>query len=100
MAKKSDRIALWKIVLALTGCVLVSPTLFVLGHLAEVHLPGTSDSNTGSQPMFTVGTLLMLLGAAIGLLAILATIWLIYRIHDSRIPAWKKNVDRVGQPKR
>ena len=100
MAKKSDRIALWKIVLALTGCVLVSPTLFVLGHLAEQHLPGTDDPNTGSQPMFTVGTLLMLLGAAIGLLAILAAIWLIYRIHDSRIPAWKKNVDRVGQPKR
>jgi len=100
MAKKSNRIALWKIVLALIGCLLISPTLFVLGSLATQYMPGTADSNTGSQPIFTVGTLLMLLGAAIGLLAILAAIWLVYRIYDSRIPAWKKNVDRVGQPKR
>lgn len=91
---------IWKIVAAVVGCVVVAPALFIGATVIERRFTGTGDPATGVQPVFTLPGLMMLMGAAVGILGILSIVWLGYRIYDDRIPTWKKNVDRFGHPKR
>ena len=99
MSKKQSRTPKWKITAAVAGCAVISPLLFIVAVFLESNIPA-SEGDASKQPVFTVPSVLMLLGAAVGLLGVLGIIWLVWRVRSDRVPAWQKNVDRLGQPKR
>ena len=94
MSKKRKRWPIWKIVSATVACALVCPVLFWLSVLAEKTLDQQSDDPLFRGPTLTLSSLLMMIAIAVGMLAVLGLIWLVYRVHDARIPAWKKKAKK------
>ena len=94
MSKKRTRWPIWKIALATVGCAVVSPVLFWLAAFAEKTLGEQSTDPLAQSPVLTLSGLAMMLAIAVGMLGVLGLIWLGARIHDARIPAWKKKAKK------
>ena len=94
MSKKRKRWPIWKIVAATLGCAVGSPVLFWLSRLAEKTLDEPSTDPAARGPALTMGSLIMMIAIAVGMLGVLGLIWLGYRIYDAQIPAWKKRAKK------
>lgn len=98
MAKRDHRWQIWKIALAAGACAVVSVVLFWLSAVAEPAEVVTDENEP--VPLLTVPSFLQMLGAAVAILTILAVVWLIYRIRESRIPVWERKKPRKRRRRR
>ena len=97
MAKKSNRIPIRKIVLAVVGFAVLAVILFWLAQYLEGQVTDeTAPTESGAMELPSV---LLMFGVGTSLLSLLSLIWLIWRIRDDRIPAWKRQQGKFG-PKR
>ena len=93
MSKKSSRWPMWKIITALLGCTLASAAFYVAGFLVEKqNLRPADPEDAGPAALLGMSTLLLMFGTVGVLLAILCAIWIGFRIYESRIPPWERNV--------
>ena len=98
MTKRDQRWPIWKIAVTAAALVLGAAVLFVLSIVAAP----LADSPEGAtqRPMLTVPTFLVMIGGAVSILAVLSIGWLIYRIHESRIPVWERKKPRKRRRRR
>ena len=94
MSRKPKRWPIWKIAVTTAVCAVSCPVLFWLSTLAETTGDQTPDS-TARTAVITLPTVVMMFGMIAGMLAVLSLIWLILRIRDARIPAWKKRAKKL-----
>ena len=90
MTKRVKRWPIWKIALATVGCWVSAALLFWLSLLADRIAPAGSANSDSPPAVFTLPTFVSMVAMAVSLLGALGLIWLILRIRDARIPAWKK----------
>ena len=90
MTKRVKRWPIWKIALATVGCWVSAVLLFWLSLLADRIAPAGSADSDSRAAVFTLPAFVSMMGMAASLLGVLGLIWLILRIRDARIPAWKK----------
>jgi hypothetical protein len=98
MAKRDDRWQIWKIALTAAACAVVSVVMFWLSTVAEPAEVVTDENEP--VPLLTVPSFLQMLGAAVAILTILAVVWLVYRIRESRIPVWERKKPRKRRRRR
>jgi hypothetical protein len=90
MTKRAKRWPIWKIALGTAGCGVGAVLLFWLSLLAERLAPAGSANSNSPAAVFTLPAFVAMMAIAASLLCVLGLIWLILRIRDARIPAWKK----------
>jgi len=88
MGKKSQRWPIWKITLALLGCVVVSVALFWLSWFTS-KLGSTPGPDQQAQ-LLSLPAFLMMMGVAVLILMVLCVIWLVVRIREARTPPWER----------
>jgi hypothetical protein len=89
MGKKSARWPIWKIALATGGCAAAAVLLFWLSVFMGTVVSDENDA-AGQAQFLTLPGFILVLGVAATMLAILCVIWLVVRIHESRIPPWER----------
>ena len=87
MTKPVKRWPIWKIAVATVGCALLAGVL--LWFSLFIQPDAAADPDT-PNPAMTLPSFLMMLATAAGLLSLLCLVWLMLRIRESRIPAWKR----------
>jgi len=89
MSKPISRWPTWKIAVWTAGCAVACPALFWLALFADQKLEKpTSPAGPGS--VLTIPSLVMMVAALAGLLAVMGAAWLVVRIRDARTPTWQK----------
>ena len=95
MAKRDDRMPIWKIVAVALICAAVAVSLFMASAYISSTSPRSADDESADATLNMAGLLLLL-----GLMCVAVTLvcigWLGYRYYLS-IPAWKR---RKGLPRR
>lgn len=90
MSKRAKRWPIWKIAVTTVGCALLSAVFFWLSPVANEAVGDHSPDPYSRAPVLTLATLSTMLAVMAAMLTLLGIIWLVARIRDSRIPAWKK----------
>ena len=68
--------------------------------VCDRHPPATETGDEENVALLTVPTFLQMMGAAAAMLTVLAVIWLVYRIRQSRIPVWERKKPRKRRRRR
>jgi F0F1-type ATP synthase membrane subunit c/vacuolar-type H+-ATPase subunit K len=100
MKKQKKRWPIWKIGLATGGCALGSVLVFTAAVIVDRAVSAGGDDPTARRSVMDLPGVLAAFGMALGMLAVLGIVWLVYRIRSDRIPAWEKNVKRKKRKKR
>ena len=98
MGKSNSPWPTWKIALVVAGCVAGSVALFWLSAIAAPSQPDNDEEQ--KMTLITVPAFLQILGATVGILALLAAAWLVYRIRLDRIPVWERKKPRKRRKRR
>jgi hypothetical protein len=96
MTKPPDRWPIWKIAVTTAGCAAGAAALYGLSVLAESAVGEPPEGPYGRKPALTLPGFVMMLATGAGILSVLGIIWLVFRIREARMPAWK----RPGRKKR
>ena len=96
MNKHNQRWSIWKIAAATAGGAVVTILLFWGALLTGRVGPAAATSAPRPTGAMTLPGLLIMLAMLAALLTVLGIVWLVARIREARMPAWK----RRGKKKR